>query len=321
MGIVHEHLDAFPFTDPPHVLRRREELLLGDPLPIRARALREHGPVEAVHFSPEYVDQPRSHPRGFYEADFLRLEVQSMDFRQGFYHRNADVDELSYQVDGERTLITELGTLEHVPGDFSRLPAGVSHDNHGRRDKHMLFYTPGPVRERVPAVRLSEYLEVPFPGWEPAVQNEMITEMLGGKNQGIHIAPIDETLLLETAEHNEGRLRLVRPTGTGWLYEAPRVLIGVTSEASGDGRVYTCHRDADEIQYQVSGTRTLVTQRGALEVVPGDFVRIPMGVAFTSVHAGPSEHIMIAAAGTVPQVAETTKRGRRITAEEVEALR
>ncbi|QKG27067.1 hypothetical protein [Actinomadura verrucosospora] len=321
MGIVHEHLDRFPFTEPPMVLERREELLIGEPLPIRARALRDHGPLEVVHVSPEYVDRGRTHPRGLFQSDALRMEVQTMTGRQGFYHRNADVEEFSYQVAGRRALITELGTITHTAGDFSRIPTGVAHDNLGEADIHLLFYSPGPVVERVPATRFAEYLETPFPGWEPAVQNEMITEMRGGQGEGIHVAPADERLLIDRAARTDDRIRLVRWGRTAWLYETPRILIGqVVAEAS-DGRVYHRHLDADEIQYQVEGVRTLVTQRGAVELVPGDLVRIPRGVAFTGVHRERSVHLAVATAEAMPQVAEATKKARAVTPAELEALR
>ncbi|MFB4300289.1 hypothetical protein [Actinomadura sp. NTSP31] len=321
MGIVQEHLDTFPFTGPPVVLERREELLIGEPLPIRARALRDHDPIEAVHFSPEYVDRGRTHPQGLFQSDALRMEVQTMTGRQGFYHRNADVEEFSYQVTGRRALISELGTITHTAGDLSRIPTGVAHDNLGDGDIHLLFYSPGPVVERIPPTRVAEYLQTPFPGWAPAVQNEMITEMRGGRGEGIHVAPADERLLLDRAKRTDARIHLVRCARTAWLYETPRILIGqVVAEAS-DGRVYRRHLDADEIQYQVEGTRTLVTQRGAVDLVPGDFVRIPRGVAFTGVHPGRSVHLAVATAEPMPQVAEAAKKARVITPAEVEALR
>jgi uncharacterized cupin superfamily protein len=321
MGIVHEHLDAFPFTEPPMVLERREELLIGEPLPIRARALRDHGPLEVVHFSPEYADLGRTHPKGLFQSDSLRMEIQTMTNRQGFYHRNADVEEFSYQVTGRRVLISEIGTITHTAGDFSRIPTGVAHDNLGDGDIHLLFYSPGPVVERVPPTRVAEYLETPFPGWVPAVQNEMITEMRGGQGEGVHVAPADERLLIDRAKRTDARIPLVRCGQTAWLYQTPRILIGQVMAEASDGRRYRRHLDADEIQYQVSGARTLVTQRGAVELAPGDFVRVPRGVAFTGLHSEPSTHLVVATAESMPQVAEATRKARAITPAELEALR
>lgn len=52
----------------------------------------------------------------------LRVERQQMRGRQPFWHRNVDVDELSFQCAGERTLLTELGSCELRAGDWSRIP-------------------------------------------------------------------------------------------------------------------------------------------------------------------------------------------------------
>ncbi|MDT0306614.1 hypothetical protein RM780_06520 [Streptomyces sp. DSM 44917] len=324
MGIVQEVIDAFPFDGRPLLLERDEDLLLAPPLPSR-KQLRAHPPVEAVHFPPEYIEREFSHPRGIYESDFLRVEWQTMNNRQPFYHRNCDVDEMSFQVAGERTLMTELGTVELTPGDFSRIPVAIAHDNYGRRDIHLLFYVPAPVEELQPAVRTAQPLETPFPGWEAAHTNELITECLGGPEHDIVMAPADERLLLGHADRVAERIRLQRPDedaeGTTWLYGSRDLLIGRADAAFSDGRTYTRHRNATEIQYQISGTRTLVTQRGSLHLEPGDFVSIPVGIAFTSIHGGPSRHIVLASAREVPRVADATKKGEPITAAEADALR
>src|SRR5947199_7404845 len=56
-------------------------------------------------------------------------------------------------------------------------------------------------------------------------------------------------------------------------------------------RSYIRRLGADEIQYQVDGTRTLVTQRGVVTLEPGDFVTIPRGCAQASVSTGRSRHL------------------------------
>lgn len=324
MGLVHESIDAFPFDKRPIRLAREEELLLAEPLPSR-KQLRDQPPVEAVHFTPEYLPMEFGHPRGVYESDHMRVEWQTMNNRQPFYHRNCDVDEMSYQVWGERTLMTELGTVELTRGDFSRIPVAVAHDNYGREDIHLLFYIPAPVEEAQPAVRTAEALDVPFPGWEPATVNELITECLGGPGHDIAMYPTDERLLLAHARTVQERIRIQRPDehapGATWLYRSADVHIGRVVAPASDGREYVRHRNATEIQYQISGRRTLVTQRGALDLEPGDFVRIPVGVAFTSVHHGPSAHIALLSARDVPQVADGSKKSEPITAAGVERLR
>lgn len=325
MGIVNEVVDTFPFSTAPRVLQRREELVLAQPLPGPMKLWQDQAPLEAVHIAPAYTPQKFAPPRGVYESDHLRVEWQTMDNRQPFYHRNCDVDELSYQIWGERTLITELGTVEHVPGDFSRIPQGVSHDNYGRQESHLLFYIPAPVEELQAPVRSSELLVPPFPGWQPATLNELTTECLGGPEHDVAISPIDEQLLLEQAGRETGRVQVLRPpedaAGTTWLYRSAHVMLGFTNVPAGNGQEYRRHLDVDEIQYQITGRRTLVTQRGALHLEPGDFVRIPVGVAFTSVSHETSEHLTLVSALTVPQFAPSSKTAEPIDFELLEELR
>jgi uncharacterized cupin superfamily protein len=327
MGTVHEHFETFPFDAPPRVFERQEELLLSEPLmpPDGRKRWRDHPEIQVVHFPPHYIDQPFAHPRGVYESDFMRLEWQTMNNRQPFYHRNCDVDEMSYQVTGVRTLMTDLGSVDLVPGDFSRLPVGVAHDNFGREDIHILFYVPAPVTEAHPEYRTSEVVIPPFEGWEPVITNELITECLAGPGHDVVMAPTDELTLLEHAKEEQERLRILKPDdtapGTTWLYKSSHVFIGRTFAASSDGRVYRRVRNADEIQYQLSGQRTLVTQRGTVLLEPGDFVRVPVGIAFTSIHHEPSAHLTVVSARELPQVAETTKTAEQVPADEIERLR
>jgi len=327
MSIIKEVLDVFPFAAAPRVLQRDEELLLAEPSPGPApvKLWQDQAPLEAVHFAPEYAPVKFAPPRGVYESDHLRVEWQTMNFRQPFYHRNCDVDELSFQIWGERTLMTELGTVEHVPGDFSRIPRGVAHDNYGREQSHLLFYIPAPVEELQAPVRSSELTLPPFPGWEAAPNNELTTECLGGPEHDVAISPIDELLLLEQAARETDRIHVLRAaedtTGTTWLYRSTQVMIGRTHRPIADGREYRRHLDVDEIQYQISGRRTLVTQRGTLRLEPGDFVRIPVGCAFASIHAEASAHITLVSTFPIPQFAPTSKTAEPITAAALERLR
>lgn len=105
---------------------RDEHLLLASPYPSKLpiKLWNDHELLPVVHFPQEYVEQRFAPPRGVYENGQLRIEWQVMNGRQPFYHRNCDVDEISYQIDGERTLMTELGVIEHRPGEFSRIPRG-----------------------------------------------------------------------------------------------------------------------------------------------------------------------------------------------------
>ncbi len=62
-------------------------------------------PLSVVHYPQEYREVSFAPPRGVYENDEIRVEWQTMNSRQPFYHRNCGVDEISYQSAGERTLM------------------------------------------------------------------------------------------------------------------------------------------------------------------------------------------------------------------------
>lgn len=292
---------------------RDEHLLLSEPYPsnLPVKLWRDQDLLPVVHYPQEYVAQAFAPPRGVYENDQLRVEWQLMNGRQPFYHRNCDVDEISYQIDGERTLMTELGVIEHRPGEFSRIPRGVGHDNYGREESHVLFYLPAPVVELVAPSRTSQPVSPPFPGWQPGQVNEAVTQCMGAVGHDLAVFPIDETLLLDRVHAEPDRMRVHAigdAKGHQWLYATRTVKLGfVVSAANDDVRRYRRTLDGDEIQYQISGTRTLVTQRGIVELCPGDFVRIPLGVAHTSIAGGPSAHITLLSHLALPQIAETDR--------------
>ncbi|WP_037857867.1 hypothetical protein [Streptomyces sp. NRRL S-340] len=326
MGTVTEIVAVVCADEPSRTIERDEHLLLSPPHPnpFPVKLWRDHEPLSVVHFPHAYEPVPFAPPRGVYESDQVRVEWQTMDNRQPFYHRNCDVDEISYQITGERTLMTELGTVEHRPGEFSRLPRGVAHDNYGRRESHLLFYTPAPVREERAPVRRSEAVFPPFPGWEPGDLNEAVTQCMGTPGHDITVAPVDERRLLEQVHAEKERLSVLTGTedvGTTWLYRCAGFRLGSVRLTPGPRRVYRRTLDADEIQYQISGRRTLVSQRGIVELGPGDFVRVPLGIAHTSVCAETSEHIALFSDRELPQIAETTRTAEPYTRDRLAALR
>ncbi|MEV6130633.1 hypothetical protein AB0M05_28000 [Streptomyces violaceusniger] len=246
-----------------------------------------------------------------------------MDNRQPFYHRNCDVDEISYQIAGERTLMTELGVVEHRPGEFSRLPRGVAHDNYGRRESHLLFYTPAPAGEVRAGIRRSEAVFPPFPGWEAGKVNEAVTQCMGTPGHDIVVAPVDELRLLRQVYTAEERLQVLtgaHEPGPTWLYRSAGFRLGMVRLRPGSRRVYQRTLDADEIQYQVSGRRTLVSQRGIVGLEPGDCVRIPLGIAHTSVCDEGSRHVALFSDRELPQIAETTRTAEPYTPGRLAAL-
>ena len=325
MTIVKEFLDCFPFTDVPRTIERDEHLLLGAPLPSPMGRRQAYEPLQAVHFASEYADTGFAPPRGVYECEDIRVEWQIMNFRQPFYHRNTGADELSYQVCGERTVLTEFGSENVAPGEFILIPNGVAHDNFGRRDIHLLFYVPDRLEAQMKSVRSAQLMESPFPGWAAKSLNELVTGKLGGHGTDLAFFPSSEALLLDNAKLHTNRLQVLRPgnavVGTTWAYRSKRVAIGRHFAPTSAGDHYWRHLDADEVQYQLSGERSLVTQRGLLQISPGDFVRIPKGVAFTSIHAAPNAYLRLAATHAIPQVAKGTKHATELDSGELDRLR
>ena len=326
MKTVIEHLRVIDSDQPVRTVERDEARLLGSPAPgMRPfKGADARDPLTVVHYPQEYADQPFAPPRGIYESDQLRVEWQTMDNRQPFYHRNCDVDEISYQITGERTLMTEFGVIEHRPGELSRIPRGVAHDNYGRRESHLLFYAPAPVSEESAPIRASAPTFPPFPGWQPSELNEAVTHCLAGPGHDIAIFPIDEQLLLDYVNGTSERLQVLRGAehvGTSWFYRSPAFRLGAVLLPIDEGRVYHRNLDFDEVQYQISGRRTLVSQLGLVELVPGDLVRIPVGVAYTSIAAEQNRYLTLASDRELPQVAATGRAATPCTAEVIAAVR
>jgi uncharacterized cupin superfamily protein len=327
MAFVTELLDALPHEETIHEIKRDEALLFNKP-DLGPKKLQHHDLLGAVHFPVAFQPAKFSPPRGIYECDHIRLEWQQMaHFRQPFYHRNADVDEISFQICGERTLMTEHGTLELRPGDFSRIPVGVAHDNYGRDEIHLLFYIPAPVEECGTFTESAKFVMPPFEGWQSKVIPEIMTKCLGGPHCDIAASQIDETLLLEHAKTvgAEQLLRVLRaegkPGSTEWIYKAKDVWIGSRKVRSSDPTVYYRHRQAEEIQCQISGKRTLITQRGTIDLEPGDFISIPDGVAFTDTTTSESTHLTVLTFNHAPAKAEIVKVAQETTFEIVQKVR
>jgi mannose-6-phosphate isomerase-like protein (cupin superfamily) len=311
---VIETISGVPIDQSRRIVRRDEGQLFELPKPEVLRFLKRDLPPLAVYrFPAEYEPVTFAPPRGVFEGPTLRLEWQTMaiEGRQPFYHRNADVDEIGYQVAGERTLITECGTVRFKVGQFARIPVGVAHDNHGRGDIHLIFYLHGPAATGVEPVAYAEHLAVPYAGWEASSVVETITDGLGGPNGDLSYSMADERLLLAAGENCPDPLEILEATApaglTEWLYRAPRVWIGHTLLEPVAGRRYDRRIYADEIQYQVEGTRTIVSQRGVVTLEPGEFTCIPRGCAFANVAHGRSKHLSVLTLDPVPPVPEINR--------------
>lgn len=332
MTEVREHLDIFPFTASARILRRDEAQLLAPAQPGRFGQLwADAVPLDVIHFDQAFIQQPFAPPRFLYEGPHGRIEWQQMDNRQPIYHRNLDVDEMAYQIAGDRTLMTEFGTVELCPGDFVRIPAGVCHDNWGRKESHIIWYLAEPCRELLAPARMSEARIPPFEGWQPAIVNEVITDCLGTGPHDTAAQRSDERLILEDALSHTGRLCVVRPAGAAaegggareveWVWAGPDSRVGAVCTGPTAGLDYVRHRNADEIQYQVSGRRLLVTQHGTAELGPGDFARIPIGVAFASIAAEPTCYVSTVTFHRMPRVYPASRASEPWGAEEVAAYR
>jgi mannose-6-phosphate isomerase-like protein (cupin superfamily) len=324
--LVTELIDSFPIGDTVRRIQRNEELLLTKPEPGVMKLWRDYDLLRAISFPTKYVPSKFAPPVDVYDSDQLRIEWQKMDFRQPFYHRNADVDEISYHISGKRTLMTEKGSVDLDNGDFARIPVTVAHDNHGVQDVHLIFYLIGPVAECVPPTRTANCTIPPFPGWKanPAI-TEMMTECLGSPGCDRSVSLADETMLLETAKTDLDHINVLRAstgsTETQWLYKSDLVWLGSTTLASASGEVYRRHRSAEEIQCQVQGRRTLVTQRGTIELEAGDFVSIPLGTAFTDIVHEESTHISVLTRWPAKPKSEYSKVASPTSIENVRALR
>lgn len=165
-------------------------------------------------------------------------------------------------------------------------------------------------------MRSSEPKGVPFEGWEAATVTEVMTECLGARGCDISVSLMDEEMLLDPTanESASGGDRILVQQATPavhpeseWLYQTARVWIGTIRLKDDIGDVYHRHRKADAIHCQISGTRILITQRGIIELQPGDFICIPKGCAYTSVCNGESFHILILTSEDTPIKADVTK--------------
>lgn len=326
MGTVIEHFESFPFDGNGRTLRRDELALLSPAVPaVPGVSWDPIPPLRTAYFSQAYEEGKFVPPRILWEGDTGRIEWQQMNFRQPMYHRNLDVDEMSYQIQGGRTLMTELGSVELADGDFVRIPVGVAHDNLGRKASHILWYFPTPIKDVGTVTRRSEVVIPPFKGWEPAIVNEVHTDCLGGRHCDRAVQLSDEQLILEQGHEETERLQVlssdVAANATEWIWQGDQHAIGITNITDSDGRLYTRRRNVDEVQYQIEGTRLLISANGVVELTPGTFVHIPVGVAYASIVRGTSRHITTVTTGKLDCVWEGASESSKWSLERIEAYR
>lgn len=312
MKIVTETMYPEPYDRPVRTVERDEARMTQ---PLSEAAMRFLSPLieplAVYHFPVVYEPVEFARPRGVFESESLRLEWQTMSGRQPFYHRNADVDEIGFQVCGDRALITECGTVQFEKGQFAKIPVGVAHDNYGQEDIHLIFYFHGPTETCVEPVAHGELRMPPFEGWTPRPMVEVTTNNLGAPNGAVAYTMADEELIIGAAGRFADKLEVIEPRGAEgaieWLYRAPKIWIGHTLLGPTSERHYQRRMGADEIQYQAEGTRTIVSQRGVVTLEPGDFTCIPRGCPYANLTDGPSKHISLLTVDTVPAVREPSR--------------
>ena len=301
MKSVTEIVDAYPENETLMHIERDEKLLFAKPGPPVSKFLQDYPLLEVIHFDSEYSTSAFAPPRDVYSSEHVRIEWQKMNQRQPFYHRNADVDEISFHICGKRTLMSERGSVDLHPGDFARIPVFTAHDNYGIEDVHLIFYLTAPAEEQARPSRQTEFKIPPFPNWSPKQITEVITECLGTPGCDRAHSLVDENMILNAASNSKiAPINVINAyeassasSETQWLYKSKLVWLGSTTLRETDGETYRRHRRADEIQCQIKGSRTLITQRGSVVLEPGDFVSIPLGTAFTSVPKGESTHLSV----------------------------
>lgn len=292
--IVTERPDGLPETDAFVDIKRDEAMLHRWPEPGSMKIWSSYEPLQAISLPMQHIKGPFAPPQGVFRSDYIHIEYQKMNGRQPFYHRNADCDEISYHVAGERTVVTELGSVDLKAGDMARIPVGTAHDNIAKEDVHLIFYLDEGTKEAVTPYRSTEYRVPPVPGWKPVDSIEFITDSLSLVGSDVSTFYTSEQMLLDHAASTDQRMAVVRHSGaegTQWMYKNENTWIGVTRLGRTDGSVYTRHRKAYELQLQTQGRRTLVSQRGVLQIEPGDCLVVPLGTAFTSVAEEENEYI------------------------------
>lgn len=307
MNVVTEVINGRPF-DLHERMIQRDETALFTPVPPQAQKFlgTELSPLEVCTFPVIFAPMPFARPRGVFEGPALRLEWQTLNGRQPFYHRNADVDEIGYQICGERALITECGTIQFERGQFSRIPVGVAHDNYCVDDIHLIFYMHGPAKPGLEPVGHGEHRAPPFAGWEAKPAIDAMTNAMGGPGGAISYSMADEQLIIDAARDCTDLLEILEPSGPAgeveWVYRAPKVWIGHTRLKPMAERRYQRSICAEEIQFQAEGVRTILSQRGVVTLSPGDFVTIPRGCSYTNVVEGPSTHLSLLVTEPTPPV-------------------
>ena len=163
----------------------------------------------------------------------------------------------------------------------------------------------------------------PFRDWVAKDSIEFITDHLSALGSDCSTFYTSEQMLLDNAKDITERMSIVRSSKKGktwtevdWQFTSKNVWLGVSTFEKSDGSVYVRHRMADELQIQTKGRRSLVTQRGTLQVEPGDFLCVPLGCAFTSIAHEDNSYLTV----LMRYPAEAKKKMSKIAVQTTEEL-
>ncbi|KAF1730635.1 hypothetical protein CRV24_008704 [Beauveria bassiana] len=177
--MVTKILDALPERKNIVKVHKNEELLLTFPKPDRRKTWREP-PLPTAGFL-QVLPLP---------ATSSRAALCVWNGNRWILDRNMDVEEISLQVDGERTLMTELGNVDLRPGDWSKISVDV---------------------EAGQTTATAQRKANPFEGWTPSTGAiKLVTECLGARGCDLAVSLLDEAHLL-TVGAESSNLLVVQP--------------------------------------------------------------------------------------------------------------
>ena len=144
MKKVNELVTFFKSLDGEDFIVERDE----EELEKKAKGGRE---MDVVH-APDYTDGTVEPPPILYQNDDMIVEFTKQIGPQSIgWHRGADMDELTIQLKGRRSIKSEAGTVKLGPGDMNVIPRGIAHSHDGdKNDEHVIIYTKKPLKRVAP---------------------------------------------------------------------------------------------------------------------------------------------------------------------------
>lgn len=241
-------------------------------------------------------------PLVFLSASTNRAVVEALRGTQPLFHRNADFDELHFQIAGDTTYETELGTLTAKPAELTLIPSAIAHRATGRHGSlRMTMQVRDPINVKVDEsghVGHTEYdviwrggPEWPDPPDAVLLQKGKVTESVhtwedqpgeetliqrdydrlvgcASKGRGIHKIRLFDIFTELTGVRGPGPISMENP---GFFVECYNTL----------GEQWAFHRGNrnDEAQFQFQGTAGNISEFGADTLSAGDIYIQRRGIA------------------------------------------